>query len=174
VSFLRKLFREKDERLALAPLYRAVVQHARLPFWYAEGGVPDTLDGRFDMMAAILSVVLIRLESEGEKGRAPAALVTELFIDDMDGQLRQIGIGDVVVGKHVGKMMSALGGRLTAYREALTGSTGLDGALTRNLYRGEAPERDRLTLIEERLRAFHRATMGTSFDRVIDGALPDA
>lgn len=172
MSFLKKLFGEKDERLALAPLYEAVVARGRLPFWYAEGGVPDTLDGRFDMIAAILSTVLIRLESEGEKGLGPSALLTELFIDDMDGQLRQIGIGDIVVGKHVGRMMSALGGRLAAYREALTGAVGLDAALTRNLYRGEAPAPAKLALVEDRLRGFHRALMASPFDRVLDGALP--
>ncbi|WP_204310223.1 ubiquinol-cytochrome C chaperone family protein, partial [Enterobacter cloacae] len=64
--------------------------------------------------------------------------LTEVFIDDMDGQLRQIGIGDIVVGKHVGKMMGMLGGRLGAYREALAAG-GFDEALVRNLYRGEAP-----------------------------------
>jgi len=172
VSFLKNLFGEKEERLALMPLYQAVVARARLRFWYAEGGVPDTLDGRFDMIAVILSTVLIRLESEGEKGMPPAALVTELFIDDMDGQLRQIGIGDVVVGKHVGKMMSALGGRLAAYREALTGAVGLDAALTRNLYRGEAPDPVKLALVEDRLRGFHRALMASRFDEVLDGVLP--
>ena len=78
--------------------------------------MPDTLDGRFDMIAAILALVLLRLEAEGEAGRGPSVLLTEIFIDDMDGTLRQIGIGDYVVGKHVGRMMGALGGRLAAFR----------------------------------------------------------
>ena len=70
-----------------------------------------------------------------------SAWLTELFVDDMDGQLRQEGIGDVVVGKHVGRMMSALGGRISAYRAALQTGTGLDEALRRNLYRGaEVPD----------------------------------
>ena len=80
--------------------------------------MPDTIDGRFDMIAAILALVLLRLEAEGEAGRDPSVLLTEIFIDDMDGTLRQIGIGDYVVGKHVGRMMSALGGRLAAFRDA--------------------------------------------------------
>ena len=80
--------------------------------------VPDTVDGRFDMIAAVLCTVLLRLEREPE-GLATTAPLTERFVDDMDGQLRQIGIGDIVVGKHIGKMMSMLGGRLGAYRDGL-------------------------------------------------------
>src|SRR3546814_8548157 len=74
-------------------------------------------------------------------------LLTERFIDDMDGQLRQIGIGDFVVGKHVGKMMGALGGRMDAYGPALAGEGDLDAALVRNLYRGNAPEPSALAFV---------------------------
>ena len=105
----------RGERDALAPLYKAVVAEARRPDWYRQGRVPDTLDGRFDMVAAVLSLVLLRLEEEGDAGRAPSAHLTELFVEDMDGQLRERGIGDIVVGKHVGRMMGALGGRLGAF-----------------------------------------------------------
>src|SRR3546814_14845384 len=63
--------------------------------------------------------------------------LTELFVDDMDGQLRQIGIGDMIVGKHIGRMMSALGGRLSAYRSGLGAGESLEDALVRNLYRSE-------------------------------------
>ena len=62
--------------------------------------------------------------------------LTELFVDDMDGQLRQEGVGDVVVGKHIGKLMSVLGGRLGAYRSALqdvSNPTALADAAARNL-----------------------------------------
>src|SRR3546814_20179510 len=75
----------------------------------------SSVDGRFDMLALVMTLVLLRLDSEGEPLRQAAVDLTERFIDDMDGQLRQIGIGDFVVGKHVGKMMGALGGRMDAY-----------------------------------------------------------
>jgi len=133
----RRLF-GRSERDALAPLYGHVVAEARRPGWYREGGVPDTLDGRFDMVAAVLSLVLLRLEDEGEAGRAPAAYLAELFVEDMDGQLRERGIGDIIVGKHIGRMMGALGGRLGALREAFTNGD-LDDVIARNIYRGEAP-----------------------------------
>src|SRR3546814_12248968 len=96
----------------MLPLYGAVVEYARAPRWYVEGGVEDSVDGRFDMLALVMTLVLLRLDSEGEPLRQAAVDLTERFIDDMDGQLRQIGIGDFVVGENVGKMMGALGGRM--------------------------------------------------------------
>ncbi|SCW62974.1 cytochrome b pre-mRNA-processing protein 3 [Sphingobium faniae] len=136
-SFLQRLFGRRDPKEGLMPLYRAVVAQGRQPHWYLDGAVPDTLDGRFDMIVAILAQVLIRLEQQG--ARQESVWLTELFVDDMDGQLRQEGIGDVVVGKHIGRMVSALGGRLAAYRAALEGDADLGEALRRNLYRGTEP-----------------------------------
>ncbi len=172
MSILRRFFQRGDDRAPLRPLYAAIVARGREPVWYREGAVPDTLDGRFDMIAAVLAFVLIRLEAEGASGRAPSTLVTELFVDDMDGQLRQEGVGDVVVGKHIGRMMSALGGRITAYRDGLAPGGDLTGALTRNLYRGEAPAAGALALTEERLRAFHAALAETPAVTILAGRLP--
>lgn len=168
---LKRLFGDKDERPRLVPLYRALVTEARNPFWYREGRVPDTLDGRFDMVAALLSLTLLRLETEGEKGRGPSAFLTEVFVDDMDGQLRQMGIGDIVVGKHIGKMMAALGGRITAYREGLADGGDLAGALERNLYRGEPADPAAVALVAERMRGFAGRLGEVPFDRLIEGSL---
>lgn len=135
----------------MRPLYDAIVAEGRQPHWYLDGAVPDTIDGRFDMIVAILALVLLRLEEQD--AAQESAWLTELFVDDMDGQLRQEGIGDVVVGKHVGRMMSALGGRLAAYRAALKGESSMHEALVRNLYRGEAPGDAAIAHVEGALRA---------------------
>src|SRR3546814_7870384 len=137
-SSLRKLFpSEPDPREARRPRWDAVVATARAPHWYGGGTVPDTLDGRFDMISLVLALVLHRIDDDPEQGLAGVQL-TELFVNDMDGQMRQIGFGDMVVGKQVGRMMSALGGRLGAYRAA-DGTVELREALIRNLWRGNAP-----------------------------------
>ncbi|WP_420141117.1 ubiquinol-cytochrome C chaperone family protein [Sphingomonas sp.] len=165
----RALFGRK-EREALAPLYGTIVAAARDPDWYARGGVPDTLDGRFDMVAAMLTLVLLRLEAEGDAGRAPSAYLTELFVDDMDGQLRQSGIGDIVVGKHVGRMMSALGGRLGAFRAAFAGGD-LDAAITRNLHRGASATASEHALARERLLAVKTRLDAVSLNTLLEGRL---
>jgi cytochrome b pre-mRNA-processing protein 3 len=122
--------READMR----PLWHRVVEVAREPQWYAKGGIADTVPGRFDCIVLVVSAVLIRLERDPAL-RHPAARLTELFVSDMDGQLRQSGIGDLVVGKHIGKLMGALGGRLDVYRAALaeTDDAALVEAIGRNV-----------------------------------------
>ena len=172
LSFLSRIFGRDSGRSALVPLYNAVVAGARDPIWYVEGGVGDTIDGRFDMVAGLLSLVLIRLESEGELGAGPSALLAEIFVDDMDGQLRQDGIGDIVVGKHIGRMMAALGGRIGAYRAAFAGEADLDEALLRNLYRGEAPAPAAMAFTATRMRDIHAALDGLSLKQLIAGEFP--
>ena len=168
MRFLNRLFQAPD-RGAAPMLYAGIVARGREAHWYEAGQVPDTIDGRFDMIAAVLSLVLLRLEQDPQAVPFSTHL-TEVFIDDMDGQLRQIGIGDIVVGKHVGKMMGMLGGRLGAYREALAAG-GFDEALVRNLYRGEAPAPAALAHVETELRALHAGLAGTPVATLIGGAL---
>lgn len=154
VQFLKTLFGfGPDPREALVPLYSSVVAEARDPVWYAEMNVPDTLDGRFDMIAAVLALVMVRIEAEGKAGYDAAARLIEVFIDDMEGQVRQIGIGDVVVGKHLGKMVAAMGGRLTVYRDAIGDPAAFEEALLRNLWRGAPVAEGKPAAVAARLRA---------------------
>ncbi|MDB5689763.1 MAG: hypothetical protein JWL91_1639 [Sphingomonas bacterium] len=171
MSIFRRLFGDTANRSTLLPLYGAVVAQARQPVWYREGQVPDTVDGRFDMVAAILSLVLIRLEAADQPGRAAAALLTESFIADMDGQLREIGLGDVVVGKNVGKMMGALGGRLDAYRRTLNGPE-FEAALIRNVYRDAPPPADAVAAVAARLRRLDSLLAQTEVGDLLAGKLP--
>ena len=163
-----RLFGERhDEAL---PLYNAVVTRGRADHWYLAGGVPDSVDGRFDMIAAVLAIVLLRLERE-PAAAALSAQLTERFVDDMDGQLRQMGIGDIVVGKHIGKMMSMLGGRIGAYRDGLAAGD-LGPALVRNLYRGVAPAPEAVTHVAAGLTALHVTLATTPLAPLAAGDLP--
>ena len=156
---------------AVAPLYAAIVTKARAPHWYAAGAVPDTVDGRFDMIAAILSLVLIRLE-DAPAGAGPAAQLAERFVSDMDGQLRELGIGDIVVSKHIGRMMGMLGGRLGAYRQALAEGGELGPAVVRNIYRGTQPDEASLAHVSGGLLAYHARLAEIPIERLIAGELP--
>jgi cytochrome b pre-mRNA-processing protein 3 len=139
MSMLARLFRSRsaarpDPREALRPLWHRIVELSRDPALYRDDGVADTVTGRFDMITVILAVVLMRLERD--RVLAPeASLLTELFVEDMDGQLRESGVGDVVVGKKIGQLVSVLGGRLGALREARASRdrTQLEAALARNV-----------------------------------------
>ena len=172
MSFLKHIFGDKKERAALAPLYGKIVARGRDPYWYREGGVPDTLDGRFDMIAAITALVLLRLEALGEEAKRPAVLLTEIFIDDMDGTLRQIGIGDFVVGKHVGKLVGALGGRLGALREALPDGAALEPTVRRNVFRDGPASDANVAWVAARLRRLHERLASTGMEPLLAGSLP--
>jgi cytochrome b pre-mRNA-processing protein 3 len=124
------------------------------------------------MLAAILAVVLLRLEAEGERAKAESVALTEIFIDDMDGTLRQIGIGDFVVGKHVGKLVGALGGRLGAMREALDGREPLEPAVRRNVFRDGPAEEAQVAFVAERLGRLHKGLAATGMEPLLAGALP--
>jgi len=157
---LRKLFKSgPDPREARRPLWDAVVATARAPHWYAKGTVPDTLDGRFDMIGLVLTLVLHRIDADPAH-RLDGVQLTELFVNDMDGQMRQIGFGDMVVGKQVGRMVGALGGRHAAYR-APDGSDELAAALVRNLWRGHQPDAAGLAHVMAEVAALRGALAAT-------------
>lgn len=162
--------RFKARRSETTALYTAIVARARAPYWYVAGAVPDTVDGRFDAIAALLAMVMLRLEDD-PAGIPVATHLAEAFVDDMDPQLREIGIGDLLVGKHIGRMMGMLGGRLGAYRDALAAGD-LKPALVRNLYRGEAPGDAALVHVERELLALHQALAALAIDRLVAGELP--
>lgn len=169
-NLLDRLTRRRTARPPMDALYRAVVAVAREPRWYTAGAVPDTLDGRFDMVALTLSLVMLRLEAEPT---APAAVVglTERFVEDMDGSLREIGVGDLSIGKQVGHMVGALEGRLGAYRGALAGHEPLAESLARNLYRGAAPAGDALGWTAGAVVDLKRLIDETPLDRLLAGEI---
>ncbi len=173
MSLFSKLFSKTDPKDSLIPLYQQIVSHGRDPRWYIEGGVKDTQDGRFDMIVVILSIVLLKLEHDPDNAQNSAYL-TEVFVDDMDGQMRELGMGDVVVGKHVGNMVGALGGRLSAYRDAfqkrdMDDALTMDDALIRNLYRDEVPHDDALTIVREGLLQIHNHLQNIDDKSLIEG-----
>lgn len=118
MSFLSKLLgTQPDPREEVRALWHRVIELARESSYFTDCKVADTVGGRFDLITAILCTVMVRIEAHDM--RSQSALLAELFVEDMDGQLRELGVNDVVVGKHIGKLMSVLGGRLGVYRSAL-------------------------------------------------------
>ena len=170
MSLLARLFKpQPDPREGLRPLWHRIVELSREPALYRDDGVADTVAGRFDMIAAVLALVLLRMEREPALA-AESALLTELFVADMDAQLRETGVGDIVVGKHMGKLMAALGGRLGAVREALaSGDTAaFEAALERNTTMVDGRTASDLA---QRLRRFHDRLAGLDAERLLAGEI---
>jgi cytochrome b pre-mRNA-processing protein 3 len=109
--------------ITAAGLYGSIVAQARDPSFYALAGVPDTMEGRFGVIAAHMFLVLERIRQEGDRGEPLARALLETFMTDMDDSMREIGIGDMGVPRRVKKAAAALEEQVTAYRATLTSST---------------------------------------------------
>lgn len=170
-SFWDRFVRKPRVRDRLIPLYGAIVAAGRDPSWYREGKVPDTVTGRFDMISAVLAMVLIRLEAEEtDQARQDSVWLTELFVEDMDESLHEIGIGEYVVGKHVGKMMGALGGRLGSFREAAR-TRDFVTPVRRNIYHEAPPGDEVVEQTAGRLERFETALRATPADQLVAGRM---
>ena len=171
MRLLSRLFPTRpDRRDAVRELYIRLIEEARQPHWYVAGRVPDDVNGRFAVLSSIVALALLRLEDEAQASVA----LTELFVDDMEASLREIGIGDMVVGKRVGKLVSALGGRLGAYRDALAAEdrTAFRQAVARNVYGSDQPEDAAVEHASERLRAVADRLTRTGTDALLAGRVP--
>lgn len=132
-SFLNR----SDDSPVVRDLHAAIVEQARQPAFYAQHGVPDSLDGRFDMLVLHAYLAFRRLKELGQPAEAMSQQLFDLIFDDMDANLREIGVGDLSVGKKVKKMAQAFFGRAAAYDAGLEPGAApdvLEQALRRNVY----------------------------------------
>jgi cytochrome b pre-mRNA-processing protein 3 len=135
------LFRRSRTVDNIATLYGMIVTQARLPAFYQIYGVPDTVDGRFELVLLHLFIVLRDLDRD-VAGRECGQELFDLFCRDMDRNLREMGIGDLKVPKEMRRIGEAFYGRAAAYEAAL-GEGSLDrlrSVLSRNVYGRENPE----------------------------------
>ena len=153
--FFRKFLRQKRHEAASHKLYLKLVGQSRMQGFYASGGVPDTVDGRFDLIALHTFLIIRRLSGSdaSEKEHELAQVLFDLMFADMDRNLREMGVGDLGVGRKVRDMVSAFYGRAEAYEKALQAAPQdnaddkggvLAAALRRNLYRDANPDDQQL------------------------------
>ena len=133
---LGKAARARQE--AADGLYGAIVAAARQPVFYARWGVPDTTEGRFEMIAIHAFAVMRRLKGMGAAGASLSQTLYDTLFEDMDRNLREMGIGDMGVGKRIKKLAKAFYGRIAAYEAGLASADdeALLTGLHRNVYGG--------------------------------------
>ncbi len=123
-----------------ASLFDAVTREARARHWYVEGGVPDTIEGRFAMLATIAALVVVRLERAGARGIGASVALTERFVEVMESEHREMGLGDPALGRTVRKLVSGLARRVEQWRGAVADRTWID-ATRESVYGSEvAPD----------------------------------
>ena len=135
-------FRPKPQAGNIDDLYGRIVAQARAAAFYASYGVPDTIDGRFDLIVLHLVLLLARLGEDAKTGRDVGQDLFDAFCRDLEGNLREMGVGDLAVPKRMRSFGEAFYGRQAAYLAALAapGDGELEKALARNIFAGAETE----------------------------------
>lgn len=158
-------------------LYLAVVARARRPEPFARMGVPDTPDGRFEMLGLETALLLRRLGALGRDGSALGQALLEVMVTDLDRNLREMGIGDLSVGRYVKRMTASLLARAAALDAAIgaTGPEPLLAHLRRTAYPDRPPaDTEQLVALGEHVRATARALEAVPGERLLEGELPSS
>lgn len=114
-----KLFKSRPAEKAGRALYVAVVDQARQPSLYADLGAPDTMEGRFELYSLHVFLLLDRLKRQGDQAAETAQALFDTYVQALDDALREIGVGDMGVGRKMRKLGEAFYGRVKSYEEAL-------------------------------------------------------
>jgi cytochrome b pre-mRNA-processing protein 3 len=134
---LQRLFRPRPAKAVGLTLYRSAVEQARMPALYAELGAPDTVEGRFEVYSLHVVLLLSRLRGEGEQAAETSQALFDAYTNGLDDALREMGVGDLSVGKKMRKLGEAFFGRVKTYHAAfdhLPDTTELEAVLARTVY----------------------------------------
>ncbi|HXQ51964.1 MAG TPA: ubiquinol-cytochrome C chaperone family protein [Stellaceae bacterium] len=162
-------------RAAVMAAYRRIVERAREPVFFAGWGVPDTLDGRFEMLALHAFLVLNRLKADHAATAGFAQDLFDTMFADMDRGMREMGATDIGVGRHVKAMARGFYGRVAAYERGLgAGEAALEEALERNLFGTAPPDPAQLAAASRYVRRQAEALAGAPTSALLAGAVPFA
>jgi len=150
-------------------LFGALTAEARHPGWFVEGEVPDTLDGRFAVLATITALALVRLEREHDAGNRASVALTERFIEVMESEHRELGLGDPTLGKVVRKLVGMLARRTELWRAAISGDADWTATTCESLYKERAGDQA-LDYAAGALRHLWSRVDGTPLEKLVDGA----
>jgi len=162
-----------DRRELIAQrLYAALTAQARRPEFFLGGGVPDTVDGRFEMVALHAFLLFRRLKGQGDKAGAVAQGVYDVMFSDFDAAVRELGAQDLGVGRRIKFMTEAMNGRFAAYDHGLAGGPNeLELALKRNLYGTTEPHDDVLKRVADYVRKAAADLASQPVDQLMRGLL---
>lgn len=138
-----RLFRRKPAQIAGLALYNACVDQARQPMLYETFGVPDTVEGRFEIYTLHVFLVLNRLKQQGVQATDTAQGLFDTYLSSLDDALREMGVGDLSVGKKMRKLGEAFYGRVKNYDAAfksLPDKSALEALLHRTVYTGSSSD----------------------------------
>lgn len=165
VLFLKRLFQAPRFQTEARRLYRAIAERARQPILYTLYGVPDTIDGRFEMLSLHAYAVFHGLKGKGADAEALSQAIYDAMFADLDGSLRELGVADLGVGRRIKTMTEALNGRIQAYDQGFaTGDAELQQAIRRNVYGTATASDDQVRGMAAYLRLVRLVFVQASFE----------
>ena len=172
-----RFVRRSEYHTTASELYGQLVALSRTPEFYSQLGVPDTPEGRAEMVIAHVAVVLNRLGQEGEKSSLFARSLAEVFVTDMDDCMREMGVADMSVARKVKKAAAALYDRTRDYGNALENNdtselSKLIGAhILETPSQSDEPESHASNVIARYVMGLHKALSGLSAEQVLTGRI---
>lgn len=168
--FLDRLLKPRPAKLAGEKLYASAVAQARSSRFYAELGVRDSMEGRFELFTLHVVLVIERLKGQGDAAAETSQSVFDSYVRGLDDAFRQIGVSDTAVGKKMKKLAGAFYGRLKTYDEAVAGlpdDTAVRDFLARTAFeeRGEGD----VTALSAYLTKARQALAGQPLDGLLQG-----
>jgi len=166
-----KFLGTSQEQKAVAGLYENIVGQSRDPAFYLHCGVADTTEGRFDMITIHAVLIMRRLKQGGGDARELSQALFDHMFADVDMNLREMGVGDMGMGRRIKKMAAGFFGRLEAYDEALAedGAAALTAALKRNLDKGNGITEAELARLAAYMRETSAAIEAMDLSRLLSG-----
>ena len=139
--------------------------------WFLEGEVPDTVNGRFAVLATMVALITLRLEQDGEEGAHATVALSERMVETLDAELREMGLGDPTLGKQVRGLVGAVAGRVERWRALASSDSDWTIEVRRSLYLDEEPSPDAVRHSESALRSLWQRLAETGLDDLSQGRM---
>jgi cytochrome b pre-mRNA-processing protein 3 len=169
---LRRIFGGRSKEREGQDLYAALVQQARLPEFYKDLGIPDTPEGRYEVIVLHAFLLFQRLNTDLERTRALSQRIFDVMFSDLDDALREMGVGDVGVSRRMKSMLESFYGRVGAYESGLASQDdSLQAALDRNIFAEVVAGPEALVGLAAYVRRQHQHLSTQSLDQLTSGTI---
>ena len=152
-------------------MYRLAVDEARRPYWFIEGEVPDTVNGRFAVLATIIALMTVRLEREGEAGQHATVALTESLVESLDVEIREMGLGDPTLGKQVRRLVGSVSSRVDRWKKLAGADQSWSAEVRRSLYLDGDARDEAVAASESALRTLWRRLAESCLEDIADGRM---
>ena len=170
------MFRALFARLTGEPrrgqaLFGLAIEEARQTHWFLEGAVPDTVNGRFAVLATIVALITIRLEQGGAEGERASVALTERLVESLDSEIREMGLGDPTLGKQVRRLVGSVGARVERWRKIVDADHMWTDEVRRSLYLDEEADRAAVAHSERELRTVWTRLSDSNVAELAEGGI---